>query len=103
MRDHVGALITMIIVTACAGEGTPKNEFMTLDSERLSSLVNKANAGDGHAAYTIAKHYTFGVHDRDSAIAWLRRAAELGNTDACSGLKTYKIDDVYGCKDKNVN
>ena len=61
-----------------------------MDEKTLLALEQQSEAGDANAAYRIAVHYSFGVHEDAKAVVWLRRSLELGNLHACGGLVAFK-------------
>ena len=59
-------------------------------------LLEKAEAGDAKAMYLVGLEYESGEvvdADIDEAIAWMNKAADLGDKDAKGWLDDYYFDD----------
>jgi TPR repeat protein len=73
-------------------------QLYTLPSEKnsknITAILEKANAGDSEAQYTLSKIYFNGDgvnKDHDESIKWLRKAADKGLPKAICGL-----GEIYG-------
>lgn len=71
-----------------------------VDSETLELLKSRAERGDMDAAFSIAKHYGFGLADDLKEKFWLERAATLGHKEAQEWLLNDNQYNTNNHKDK---
>ena len=57
-----------------------------LPSQEIKENIQLAENGDSDAALKLWKHYYFWASDRESAMVWLKRSADLGNETAKHNL-----------------
>jgi hypothetical protein len=79
-------VLTILAATFATACGTTKSDFAKLSHTKLHELEVEANAGNVAAAYSVARHYTFGAYDSALSDKWSRRAVELGDLRTCGGI-----------------
>lgn len=99
MQKLFMALSAAMLLTACAGTGSPgdserfkqgRDAYLSGDySEAFERLITEADAGNPDAQYTIGYMYYEGLgvsRDEERALGWIRRAADNGSRKALDAL-----------------
>lgn len=90
------ALVVVMALPAMA-EDTGVEEEMQMISQGVAGLHEKAEAGNGKAAFYLASLYHVGMFvapDRQKAIAYLKDAADAGDADGQYYLGLHYINGV---------
>ena len=90
MRTRCIILFIGLVIMTSIGCGQNKSDFMKKSDSDKARLEERANNGDGTAAYELFVTYAFGDQNLEKAEFWIKRAADLGEPRACEDFAKRK-------------